>query len=435
MKMTRLLTVCGVLCVMTVSVSSGATGLPFTDDFEGGTWSVADPWSTNGMGSVDDVSGDTPGGGGTYALRVFADTATLTPSNTTFYNVWAQVYAKAVANDGDRSVGLDGSSALFAVTNGGVIRACNGTGANDGTWTSVGTVSMTGGTSSWIGFVVHLDYNNYKWDLYRATSGSAGSATLTAIATNFGFYFNQSFMTDMQIYSEQGALVDEIGLIQGYSDAANPLYTSALSRTQNHVIDSWTPMTVGGHTYGAGADTMGGDLGFDLMMGISDTDQIRVWWTNAWNVFTFNIGAWVESVGTTNVPLDPGETIWKDFAVAVTDSLEFYAAGFVPGGTPPPQSGNSQTVYGTDAALAAGWSHLTYGGTSGGINGVNLNTVLTPGSFAYIAKSGSASYLRYYIHTSGSFYRNGELSTLTLSPGDKLWIFNDEAASASWVYP
>lgn len=435
MKKMRLAVVGLIISTVMVGVSFGAVTVPFTDSFEGAA--LGADWATNGTGAVTIAPADATPGGGAKSCVISNDA--LQVDVTSAYNVWAQVYAKAAGYDGDPAdVQIDDLAAVFFITTDGDVRVMDGDGANGGVWTNVASLgALTDNKTGWEGFVVHLDYVTDTWDIYHQTGGEAGEATLTRLATNLGFRKDSAGMTSVEVSSELTASVDEIGLIQGYSDVGGSAYETVKSRTTDHTAD-WTSMVVGDiDNYSAVEDLLNDDAGGDLMMGMVDGDHVHLYLDDGFNTYDFNGGTWDVNGGAAapgTVHLGKGQSWWVEYATTSTSNLEFWAEGFrATGEDVPDMIGETINLWGENesGAAADGWSHTVYGGSTLAVNNSGLPANLDDDTWVYIALP-DQEFNAYFVRGGQLYNYNGSLASLNLPSGAEVWVRN-LTTDADWI--
>ncbi len=438
--MTKKMQLSIVSMIAMVGVAVGAVSTPFTDSFESG--SVSSDWATNGTGAVTINSSDAPAGGGNASCVISNDSIKATVSSVN--DVWAQVYAKAAGYDGDPAdTQIDGLSAVFFITKDGHLRVMDGDGANGGTWTNVASgITLTGNKTDWLGFVLHIDYVNHKWDIYQQTAGEAGNATLTRLAANLGFRSNVVNMSEVEFTSELQAQVDAIGLIQGYTSAGKAPFSTVKSVTVDHESDKWIAKTVGDiSSYSSTESNLDNEAGWDLMMGMSNSDQIRLFLSSGspagYNTYDFNNGAWQASGGAQapgGIALSKGDSWWVKYGSDSTSNLEFVAEGFnALQEDPPDMTGEDIVLVGDTGSgnAVAGWSHVVYGGSTVNINSSGLQNLHADDRIFVASPTGYFS--SYYVGTDGKIYDfNGNLANLNLQSGYQVWVRN-LAGDITWT--
>jgi hypothetical protein len=428
-----------VMCSMMVAISGAATPqpLPFAEDFQAGSIDTS-AWATGTLGIVSlTTASDAKLGGSSQVSSITNSSMTVEVVSSAGdpANIWGQVYASPAEYTGDpAATEIEGLAAVFYVDANGWLRAMNGYGNNAGEWTNVVDLGATG----WEGFVAHLDYINYEWDLYRQTSGKAGAATLTRVAAGLGFYSNLTEFSSFEVSTELTTLIDEIGLVRGYSDASNDLYSVVKSTKNDHNPDEWQERAIGAITYSYPDNVVTGVLGGDLMMGMAEDDQIRLYHSVlGFDTFSFNGGAWFHSTGDPDRQIQPGEYVWVKYDSNTTDVLEFWAEGFgLNAGDSYPDNSGSVTILGASGTSGVGgWNHVAYGGANSTTDAPNgLEGILEVGDLVYLATPNTTAYRRYYMLADG-LYRNGAPASPDLRNGARLWIMKAGNDSSDWVIP
>lgn len=439
----------GIMCGLTVSSSTGAISLPFTDGFEQGT-ALSSSWAVGAGESVEFSTTYKPAGGGNRSVKLKFDELALSV-NSGYDNVWAQVYSKAAGMAEPDLDTISGCSAVFYVSTDGKVWAMNGTGGDAGTWSNTqATVTMQGGTTEkWIGFLVHLDYNENKFDLYMKEDGNAAASDYTRIASGFGFYSSDhAEMANFKVLAEKDTWIDAVYLRTGSSTAGTSGGTWGVVQTRTAALDTnvWQNIVIGEHGWsGPETNTLAGHLGEVLMSSASLDDVLRVWYTNGWNSFKLNSPGpvWATLVGLSpsNVVLSAGDVAMLSFGTTPSIPFHVYADGYVPelAAPPAPPSGGYE-LYGTDNTAVNGWTPVVWGGgtRSGGLtnppaaNGAGLDVSVTPnGSRLYVRDRGSRNYAYRYMRN-GQWYVSDSPADLTLRNGQTMWIRRNGGPVVPW---
>jgi hypothetical protein len=155
------------------SMVQAAVNLPVVSSFDDANlptgWTLNEGSSSLGSDTVEGANVRTLGELTTVTLAVEA-------SSKTYANTWIQVFVKAQPSDTDPDV--TGASGAFYVNNAGNIRVREG-----GAWSTI-TMTPALATNTWIGFVVHADYANTKWDLFCNRGAAWGELTNTFVRVN-----------------------------------------------------------------------------------------------------------------------------------------------------------------------------------------------------------------------------------------------------------
>jgi hypothetical protein len=360
-----------------------------------------------------------PTGGGTYVVQMTNGSVTVNVTGQP-QNAWVQLFGRPAGFENEpNSSDYEGAAAVFYVTTGNVLRARNGA-----SWDDLATGVSTG---AWQGFVVHLDYANDQWDMYRITSGSASyeGQTLTRLngtAMSFADGNTLHSMSNITVTTAATAEIDALRLTPGNSSAGNSFYASIVPRQWTATTSATYIDAVPEHSESSPDNTLGGELGEALGEGLSNTDQATLYKaiTPAYVTSTFNNGSW--SGGDTALQLPAGSTVWFDYSVAKTALYRYFAKGLDPQAEQQTtQASQVLDVQGDDDP--ASWTPYIYLGVAktAPAAGFTANAAgVGIGGSLYI-KRDTYNYDRYVANGTG-YTLNGENATPNLASGTALWI-------------
>ncbi len=305
------------------------------------------------------------------ALRIENDegfaSITLTVSDTDAKQVWTLLYVRPAYQDIPPESTDD--TAVFYISTNGTLRALDGE-----SWADL-TENIPENT--WLGFAVHLDYDKQTWDLYLSTDGVYGSP-LTKANTNGPLAFSENAQpnfTNLIVQSGHAAYVDALAVSYAY-DTSGGWATNSVTHTNvvahhrlaGHLNPSGRPP----YAYEAGdTDHLDSNIGADFAIGLEDDDRLRAY-TNGWNVYEWNVDAWIKQSGldpdALHVTASMGVQIERRYPA---DVVVFYPYGAAPAVT-------DQPIYGVDpdpGELKFGWNMLAWpwkaraANASGGVGG------------------------------------------------------------------
>lgn len=413
--------------------------LPFADGFEAYTNAVAlashnTKWEVSGANASAVIKNTTKAEG---SLSCLISNATLTlPVDQTkgaYSNVWCQSFSKPVPfDDSNGGPSPSNSAALWYISTSGVLRAYVNLGATSTNgWTNVVSGLTTG---AWVGCAAHLDYATHNWDIYY-TSGSYGTALAKVNGAPMIMQSGGATSSEIAEYIvENDAYVDAVALSVG-----NVAVTNAVSSAPNLAALSLAGGTtniwsIPAHHYGSSDDTLSGLLGLDMMAGLQEGDQLRMWSTNVggWNRYTLQDGVWIKSVldpdtmAPSSLHVKSGTGMWVDrnnptnTVVFVPYTATLYA---------------TNTLYGTNQPVTRGWNLLGWPYTSAqtassqdwgftGIAGV--------GDKIYVYNNGT--YVRLWWDNSGKQWMAGsQPSTYSLQPRQGFWYYRNSTGTSTWT--
>lgn len=362
--------------------------LPFADSFD--TFSATGNYSTNGGGIVQSQSGTVLAGAGASALLVSNDTVTLS-FGAGYDNAWIQVYAKPVAGSADPSV--SGVSGAFYVKSDGTVRVY------DGAWADAGSVTV----GNWVGFIVHVDYVNDKWDLYTTTGAYLSTASKVASE------LSGNALADLEEFSVQSG---DAGYIDGLGAGIGGEAVSATSPNRIAVISFFAdldlaefvmPIYAGAWTNPTSDRALGGRLGAALSSGLVQDDEIHVagdstWFWNQY-VIDFN-GDFLIGAATPSAPPVASALVFENTRLLINlDDARSPTFGFFPYDTASIQASNGQST-GNASGTLVNLNLLGTGNNTGGFTAFEWNETTAFGGLPF-----------------GSGVGGGELLT-----GDRLFI-------------
>ena len=186
-----------------VGMVQAAVNLPVVSSFDDvglpTGWTLNAGSSSLGTDTIEGANVRTLGELTTVTLAVNA-------SSKTYANTWIQVFAKAQPSNMDPDV--TGASGAFYVNNSGSIRV-----RENGAWATI--PSYTVATNTWIGFVVHADYVNKKWDLFCNGGAAWDALTNTFVrvnATPLRFNNTANKMSALKVSTGKGSAMDIVAV-------------------------------------------------------------------------------------------------------------------------------------------------------------------------------------------------------------------------------
>lgn len=427
--------------------------MPYIEDFQG--WSVADPWTRAGGGTVSSVAGLSGTG-----VSVTEDTLTLniTTSTNDYTNAWFQVYTKPVAANGvpDDSAWTGVSGAIY-VKNDGTLWASGESESSPGNneWTQLASGLPTG---QWLGFVVHMDYSSGRYTVYRRTTASVGEAFTRCGSVNMRVGRSSEFTgVLLNTIGAQAGLFDEVAVSPGPAGAERSQYSALTVRhNETRTAGVWTPYRLMESTTDpydplpALDQTLGGFTGDDLKGGLIPSvtigagDKLRIWsngengWPEGYIVYELRPFGWVcrtpGGPAPDAVALVAGQGVWIESA-AGTPRTGFYSTEMDPKGIPVQPDPPPITLYGANDGQ--GWTHRVWTMASSSLQTVlhngNTNPDFADGDVAYVVDpSGFTSERRYYSQSLGGWAKSGSLNSPTVPAGCELWIKRVATSTATW---
>ncbi len=296
-------------------------------------------WTYTGTAVVQ--TGSTVEGSKALALSSeTAETASMAlalATNPPGTNVWCLVYTKPTFGQNDPIVVVTNDASAFYVATGGILRALSGT-----TWEDV----MHGiPSNTWLAFAAHLDYPNATWDLYVSTNGQYGGSLSRANQNPLAFHPNAPVcFTQLVVESAYTVLVDVVAVSMGYTNVGVASLTNVLACDRLAGRQTLIGRPPYDYDSATGQDTMGGQLGNDLALGLADCDRIRAYVTNAWFVYDLNDDSWVPYDTNLHISATMGLALQRRGGM---DNVVFYPYGTSPTLTDP-------LLYGTN------WTFLTW---------------------------------------------------------------------------
>ncbi len=400
-----------------------SVSLPYDQGFE-----------ASGLGSFSDANWNIASGGaivtntpimsglGSKALKLTnGTTAAMLQLNVTAgnSNVWFRFYTKPTGYDdaGGKPTNTSDNVCVFYVTTGGVIKAYNGT-----TWFTNLTVTLD--TNRWTGFAVHMNYQHRNWDLYVSTNQTVNEEMVKVNSTPLGFCDGVagSQLTAVKFSGE--VVIDGISMTKAYStNQASATSLQFETRYANQYEMGSVPLL----SYSSPNNTLGGDLGRDLMVGMAANDRIRVFSTNGWNQYHLevsgNVGTWQLDSGMpiADLTLQPGHGVMF-YRQAGTDYLGFYPGQSLSGVSDLP-------MHGTNQVNKRGWNLCAWPYAVRQVNAGLGFTGAAVDDRIYIYRNNQ--YVR--LHWDGTEWRNGaNLATESLNSGEGFWFLRRQAGNLTW---
>lgn len=422
----------GVLALVAMSVQA-ATSLPYAQGFESG-FAMGDPWTTNGGGTSASSAAAVLTGAGTQGLLLSNDTATLDIINSSYTNTWIQVYARPVVGSSDPAV--SGVSGAFYLTSGGGLRAYTGA------WV---TVASGLATTGYKGFIVHADYANDTWDLYYTEGPYKTNMTLANTTGPLLFTSMAGTIDNVSVASGDAAHVDAVAVSPGKTSAGESgdkvgVYEHPSTSTAQ--ADFTLPVYASRYTSPAGAKSVSGALGNDILSGLVTGDRLYVWTTNdAFSYYDVNAsGALFAPAQSPTAPAVGSMFIYSNTRMMLdpTNSPRRQTFGFY--------AYSNATVYALNGQIqpsAAGATEaFTLNGTSGGrtgytaLNWPDADTIascdikdpdadLSNNDRLFVSAPATPNAFTEYWwnNTAGLWYGfNGQPASASIQAGSKMWV-------------
>ena len=418
--------------------------LPYVEYFEGkaaGTsisgwkgWSVvAGTLNSSFVSSSYQGSGALGVSSGEVAL-------TISDSEQTISNTWVQVYTKPVLySDVPGSAPAATNAACFCVTTGGCLYAYS-----SNVWTNVASVP----TGEWLGFGVHLDFNEKKWDLYVDTNSASsytGEGRRFIRANDDPLDFNslasnKTQLTQVAITNNSTNLtyIDAVSVSKAYTNCSASLTNAvAVDRRANQTqLTSVPPYSYSDKSLAADSQ-LAQDMSRDLD-GLNNTatfaDRLKIFNTNGWNVYNLDTSTnWQASVGMApdDISIELPGGMWLD-RKGLNDVIVFYPYASEPGTF-------QETLYGYEHTNKKGWNMLVWPTVRSArdINdGLGFSPAVTDGRVPKLRIYDSGSYKTFWWSSSNSEWWEGRSKAVyTLKPGQVFWHYRAQSGSATWTVP
>ncbi|OVE76576.1 hypothetical protein BVX97_00680 [bacterium E08(2017)] len=403
--------------------------IPYRDSFESatnGSRGASGGW--HGITNSGDISVISSFYEGAKALALSNGTMNVTFTNDDGTNVWVQICTKPVISVSDTApTPADDEVATFYVASGGVLRAYSGADYSN-TWVTIPE-------GQWIAFGVHLDYNTEKWNLYVSTNGAFGDTMVRANLTDLDFNDAVTTPTSLtnviiELAAETNMYIDVIAASYNYTNLlATHTNLLAYDRLVGALKDAAIPPYDYGSVYSI-TNTLGGQLGEDLMWGMGTNDELRVSYTNGWNIYSLEGGTnWQadgNSISSTNIFLSQGTGIQMK-KLSGRDTVVFYPYAGAP------VIASNIVIKGTDDVALKGWNYIvspfsqvrTFNHAS---QGMMFTNVATAGDRIYLQES---RMLVFYGSTKE--WREGRnVATNQVAPGEAFWYYNKSGTNFIW---
>jgi hypothetical protein len=402
----------------------GAAGYPHASGFEGAFNPSNSPWSASG-GTVQTDTVLPKGGLQTCIVSNSSLTLSMSPTN----NAWFQIWMKPVPCAGNPTVDLVNGG--FYVKDTGHLMVYTGSPS----WLDAGGGFPTDG-NTWVGFAVHVDHANGRWDLYSSIA-DPNATSLTKVAANLELAGASSSLSQVTVHSEDKAVLDQFAVTAGFQGvfATSPNRVLPYEFTANlqsgHFI---LPVYSDVYTNGAGQNTLAGALGNDLRAGLTPGDVLSVW-TNGWQSATAGIFGWtvnqvVQPLAALALNRAPGSpTTWGFFAYNAAQAVT------IAGSNNPPHTYSQPLPLSASGAPAYGFTGLTWPKPlPSGLNdaafplkdpGANLQ----PGDRLYKMEPGE-SQPREYTWNDGAnaWYRSNAPADAPIPPRTEIWLKRTSAS-------
>ncbi len=408
--------------------------------------------------AITNLGGNVSFTNGTYlvmadkkAIQLSGGGMQLSVDSTDGTNVFCQVYVKPVvcpAEPSDTVVGnasaaicvldtVDGKSNLMVYTENG--------------WTNCDVIP-TVPTNTWLGLAVHLDYATSNWDLYVSTNGNFVTHMTKANAEplTFGVDADSTYFQSMIITNESPSTtyVDAVAVSLSYHPTSNE-YANLLiaERLANESQSAALPPydyanLVGGDEF---SDTLFGELGRDLSIGLADGDQLQFSHTvdtttylqkytlmgvaNNWATWEKQSGYGAQDGNDVSLAAGKGVTIIRKPG---RDSVAFY-----PYATAATNS-YTLTAKGTDDSTLLGRTALSYPSslvTCVDVQDLNITGTLAEGDELVFYDTETQDYFTFVWSVSQQKWLNsqGDTAAHDVCPGDPFTVFRTTTGELEFV--
>jgi hypothetical protein len=283
------------------SMVQAAVNLPVVSSFGG--WDLPTGWTLNeGSSSLgsDTVEGEVCALGELTTVTLAVNATTKTYANT-----WIHIFVKAQPSDTDPDV--TGASGAFYVNNAGNIRVRSG-----GAWSTI-TMTPALATNTWIGFVVHADYANTKWDLFCNRGAAWDELTNTFVRVNgspLAFNNAATKMSALKVSTGKASAMDIVAVSPSVRDI--PADTGDADKVLVNTYPTSSgifklPVWVG--AYNSPNNSLADPVGQHLLSGLAYNDQVSVFdpIAKSYGIFTASgAGAWQTGLDDPlDFPVDP----------------------------------------------------------------------------------------------------------------------------------
>jgi len=439
MNVRHALSIVGALGLL-VSTSLAATTAPYSQSFEAAFPPDAH-WGAGGGGTVESSASAVLANAGSSGLIVSNDIATLSIAQSSYTNVWIQIYARPVKGSGTPTV--TGASGAFYINSAGHVMA------NDaGVWTDIASGYSA---DQYYGFIVHADYTSDTYDIYATANGFKSTMTLlnTGVVLNF-ISGNPATLDNVKVQSGDRAYVDAVAVSRAFQGTgeADSIEVYEHSASSTSLQDFQMPAYSEAYTAPASAKTLGGRLGDDIKSGLVNGDQIYVWSGNNWGYNQY-------AVSGNNLTVDgdtPGAEVPSSMPVYTMTSLQIDQAnvrgttfGFYPYSnvTAVAVAGEVQTGTGVTedfelngtTAQPQGWTALNWSDNTP-IASLPFNDTdnFTDGDFMFLSTPGNPNSWTVYEWQEPTGYWFRRVGAIPIDPipsGANMWVKRQDAAQAA----
>jgi hypothetical protein len=341
-------------------------------------------------------------------------------------NVWCEIYFKPLASD-DPSLETNVVAAVYVNTNGNLKAYANYASSN--CWVDLNKYVTTG--MLWVGVAIHVDFNSKKWDVYYTTNGY-GTTMSKANSTPLSIQTDALGTTSITAVVIQGGggEIDSVAVSQGGTFVSNSP-ASAGNMVGMDMLGGRTNKLWGilAHHYGSGQDTLAGALGSDLKSGFAEGDKISFYYTNTWNRYRLQGGAWVDDMSGDAIP--PADLhIPPGMGMRVTRSNPTNAVIFLPYDT---MSNTATTIYGPNTD-GGGWNLLAWPflTSQGASSGWGFSGNAADGDMIYLDEvyNGKLWWNDYSVPK--RWMQGASASTYTMTRGKAFWYYRKASTSFIW---
>jgi len=438
MNVRHALSIVGALGLL-ASTSLAATTAPYSQSFEG-SWAPDAHWAAGGGGTVATSASAVLTGAGSQGLIVSNDIATLDVVDSSYTNVWIQIYARPVKGSGVPSV--SGAKGAFYINTLGQVVANDG-----GVWTVIGSGYSA---DQFYGFIIHADGHSDTYDIYATANGF--KSTMTKLnGAPMSMISAMSTLDSVQVQSGDRAYVDAVAVSRAFQSAgeADSIEVYEHSASSTVLQEFQMPAYSAAYTVPASAKTLGGRLGNDIKSGLVNGDQIYVWSENMWGYNQYVVSA-------NNLTVDgdtPGAEAISSMPILTMTSLQIdpiggrgTTFGFYPysnvtvvaleGEIQSGASGITETfdLNGT-GAQPQGWTALNWSDNTAIVD-LPFNDVANfdDGDFMFLSTPASPNSWTVYEWEEGSGYWFRRVGAIPIDPvpsGANMWVKRKDSGQAT----
>lgn len=455
MNVRHALSIVGALGLL-AGTSLADTTAPFAQSFES-PWVIGDPITASGGGGIvapTAVPAQVLSGAGSRSLIVSNDTMTLDMRNSSYTNVWIQIYARPVKGGSDPTV--TGATGAFYINGAGQVRARAGAG-----WTTIGSGFTA--TDRYYGFIVHANYETDTYDIYANgfDDGPGFKSTMTLLnSAPLAFISAGDTLDNVQVQSGDRAFVDAVAVsrafqVPGRADSVEVYEHVATNRA---AADFQMPAYSAAYTAPGSQKTLTGALGNDILSGLFTGDILKVYSANSWGYNEYGISAGnftTTGFGTpgaeapSSMSISTMTSLMLDQADVRPDTFGFYpysnavvvaVEGEIQSASP---DVTEQFILNGTISQPQGWTALNWSApsTDSAINSLPFNSTaqLKDGDFMFISLPGSPNAWTVYewqespegAATGFWFKRIGSIPVDPIPAGANMWVKRGDEGHAT----